>query len=251
MRNKLTYCLFMPVFWSVDIAADTLGGVYVGVQGWRSNADGGFSSTESITRFNFDEQTNGTFYIALEHPLPFVPNIKLTRTSLDVQGDSQLSSDFVYGGGLFTNGSRITSDVDLTSTDLTLYYELLDNDVVSFDVGLTGKYFDGTVQVVDSASNTRGMESLSVVVPLLYSRVALGLPFTGWGVYAEGNYLAVGSNRVSDYQVAVTYSFIESLALDMKVQVGYRDITLDLDDVDNTYADVGFDGLFAGIELHF
>jgi outer membrane protein len=89
------------------------------------------------------------------------------------------------------------------------------------------------------------------VVPLLYSRVALGLPFTGWGVYAEGNYLAVGSNSLSDYQVAVTYSFIESLALDLTLQVGYRDFSVDIEDVDDTFSDIGFDGVFAGVELHF
>ena len=251
MKRSLILACVLASFAGTQVAADTIAGVYAGAQGWRSGVAGGFSNDSTITNFNFDDKTNSSFYVALEHPLPLVPNIKLARTTLNSTGDTTLSTDFSYGDRLFTAQSQITTDVDFTSTDVILYYEVLDNDLVSIDLGLTGKYLDGTILVVEPASNTTGSQDLSVVVPLLYSRVALGLPFTGWGVYAEGNYLAVGSNSLSDYQVAVTYSFIESLALDLTLQVGYRDFSVDIEDVDDTFADIGFDGVFAGVELHF
>lgn len=86
---------------------------------------------------------------------------------------------------------------------------------------------------------------------MAYSRVEFGLPFTGLGVYAEGSYLSFDDHEVRDIQAALTYSFVENLAIDMTLQVGYRDITVDIEDLDDIYADLGFDGVFAGLEIHF
>jgi len=44
---------------------------------------------------------------------------------------------------------------------------------------------------------------------------------------------------------------IESLAIDLTFQIGYRAITLELDNLDNVYADLEFKGFFAGLEVHF
>ena len=40
-------------------------------------------------------------------------------------------------------------------------------------------------------------------------------------------------------------------AVDMTLQVGYRNVTVDIEDLDDVYADMEFDGVFAGLELHF
>ena len=139
----------------------------------------------------------------------------------------------------------------MDSTDFILYYELFDNDLVSFDLGVNAKYIDGSLSVVDAASNTQGAGEFSGVVPMAYSRLQLGLPFTGLAAYAEGSYLSFDDHELSDYQVAVAYSFIESLAVDMTLQVGYRKVTVDIEDLDDIYANMEFDGVFAGLEVHF
>jgi outer membrane protein len=86
---------------------------------------------------------------------------------------------------------------------------------------------------------------------MAYAKVQLGLPLTGLGLHAEGSFLAIGDHTVSDYQAAITYSFIESLALDMKIQAGYRVMNVEFDDVDDIYADLEFSGAFVGIEFDF
>jgi outer membrane protein len=86
---------------------------------------------------------------------------------------------------------------------------------------------------------------------MAYSKVQLGLPFTGLSAYFEGSYLSFDDHEVSDYQAAVQYSFIESIAVDMTLQLGYRNVTVDIEDLDDVYADMEFDGVFAGLELHF
>jgi outer membrane protein len=86
---------------------------------------------------------------------------------------------------------------------------------------------------------------------MLYSRLALGVPFTGFGAYIEGSLLAIDDHTVSDYQAVITYSLMENLALDVTFQVGYRAVTLELEDLDDIYSDLEFKGAFAGLEVHF
>ncbi|WP_338518741.1 TIGR04219 family outer membrane beta-barrel protein [Alteromonas gracilis] len=231
--------------------ADTIAGVYVGAQMWQTDTSGGFADSSSTTDFSFDDETNTALYVAFEHPVPFIPNVKINRTSLDNSGTTVLSTNFTFDGELYTANSEVDSDVEIDATDFILYYELFDNDLVSFDLGINAKYIDGTLAVVDTASNTAGSVEFSGVIPMAYSKVQLGLPFTGLSAYFEGSYLSFDDHEVSDYQAAVQYSFIESIAVDMTLQLGYRNVTVDIEDLDDVYADMEFDGVFAGLELHF
>lgn len=251
MQKQSLAGLMALAFIPTMVNADTVLGVYAGAQGWDMSTSGGFSDQQSISSFNYDGQTNGAFYVAVEHPVPFVPNVKINRTQMDTSGTSSVSSSFTFDDQLFLANTDITTSVDLTATDIILYYELFDNDLVSFDIGLNGKLVDGDFLITSQETSQRGSVSISGVIPMAYTRVAFGLPFTGLGAYAEGNYLAFDDNQVSDFQVALTYSFIESLALDLTLQLGYRDTTVELDDLDDTYTDLSFDGAFAGIEFHF
>jgi outer membrane protein len=105
--------------------------------------------------------------------------------------------------------------------------------------------------VSESESNRTATEEFSGVIPMAYAKAEVGLPFTGLGVYAEGSFLAIGDHSVSDIQAALTYSFVESLALDMTLQAGYRAVTVELDDIDDFYADLEFNGVFVGLEFDF
>lgn len=257
MMRKTIACGIITAMASFNLHADTVLGVYLGAQGWNMETTGSFAdnSTQAasaqIADFSFDDQTQGSAYIALEHFVPFVPNVKLIRTQMDTDGITQLSGSFSFGGELYTAQSDVLTQVDLTTTDVILYYEIFDNDLISFDLGINGKVVDGDLLVAEQGSNRQSMESFSGVIPMAYSRVEFGLPFSGLGAYAEGSFLSVGDHTVSDYQVALTYSFIESLALDMTLQVGYRDMSVDLDDLDDLSTDLSFKGAFAGIELDF
>ncbi|WP_334015997.1 TIGR04219 family outer membrane beta-barrel protein [Alteromonas sp. S167] len=231
--------------------ADTIAGVYVGAQTWQTDTSGGFADSNNTTDFNFDDENNTSVYIAVEHPVPFLPNVKVNHTTLENSGSTVLTTNFTFDGELYTANTRINGDVEIDSTDFILYYELFDNDLVSFDLGINGKYIDGSLFVIDPASDTQGQVEFSGVVPMAYSKVQLGLPFTGLSAYFEGSYLSFDDHELSDYQAAVQYSFIESLAVNMTLQVGYRNVTVDIEDLDDVYADMEFDGVFAGLELHF
>ena len=251
--KKLAITLSMiGVCASFNSQADTLLGLYAGAQGWNMETAGGFSEDGQNTDFAFEDKTQTNIYAAFEHPIPLIPNIKVQRTEMNTQGDTNLTTNFTFGGQLFTMNSDATSDVELTSTDIILYYELFDNDLISFDIGLNAKYLDGTLVVTEKDNpDSTAMEEFSGAVPMLYSRLELGIPFTGFGAFAEGSYLSVDDHSLTDYQAAITYSLMENLALDVTFQVGYRTVTLELEDLDNIYSDLEFKGAFAGIEIHF
>lgn len=252
-RTAMFSCMALAGFTaltSTNAMADTVLGGYVGIQGWNMSAEGGFAQNDSIATFNFEDETNSNFYAALEHPIPLVPNIKLARTTLDTNGSSVINSQFSFGDEVFLVNETVTNQIELTTTDYILYYEILDNDLVSIDVGITGKQLDGTIFVVDSNGRS-AQQDLDAIIPMGYAKVQIGLPFTGLSLMGEGSLLAIDDDSFSDYQLALSYSFVETLAIDMSLQLGYRSTELDLNDVDDVYADLQFDGAFVGIEFDF
>lgn len=230
--------------------ADTLLGGYVGAQVWNMGATGGFSQNESLATFAFDEEANTSFYAALEHPIPLVPNIKIARTSMDTTGSTVIDTQFTFGDRVFLVNSQLETTVEMTATDYILYYEILDNDLLTVDVGITGKQIEGDFVVVDQNGNT-GTENFDGIIPMGYGKVQIGLPFTGFGLHAEGSFLSIDDDSLTDYQVAITYSFVETFALDLSIQAGYRSTTLDIEDLDDIYADLEFDGAYIGLEFDF
>ena len=229
--------------------ADTLLGLYAGAQAWNMETSGGFSNDGSNTEFNFEEQTNTNLYVAFEHPIPLIPNVKVQRTAMDTQGDVILDTQFTLGDKVFAANGNAFTDVSLTTTDFILYYELFDNDLVSFDVGLNAKHIDG--EFLATVDGETGREEFSGPVPMVYSRLAVGVPFTGFGAIVEGSFLSIDNHTISDYQAAITYSLMGNLAIDLTLQLGYRAVTLELDDLDDIYSDLEFKGIYAGLEVHF
>jgi outer membrane protein len=79
----------------------------------------------------------------------------------------------------------------------------------------------------------------------------VGLPFTGFNLFAEGNFLSIDDNVLYDYQAGISYELVENLAIDINLTLGYRAVKLELDDLDDLYTNLDFDGVFAGAVLHF
>ncbi|WP_068544249.1 TIGR04219 family outer membrane beta-barrel protein [Thalassotalea crassostreae] len=221
---------------STSAAADTLFGVYVGAQGWDMAASGSHGETKDFqdNQYSFEDETLGRFYIELEHPVPFIPNLKVAH------------SELTTSGMLIDNASiSIDSEVDLTHTDFTLYYEVFDNGLFSFDFGITGKQLDGEI------SDDFDIDEVDEIIPLLYLSTEIGLPLTGLSLVAEGNFLSIDDNTLLDYQAGVAWKVIDNMIVDVSLMAGYRVLEVELDDVDDVYADLEFDGAYAGIEVHF
>ncbi|MDG1732348.1 MAG: TIGR04219 family outer membrane beta-barrel protein [Thalassotalea sp.] len=219
-------------------SADTILGVYAGVQGWDMAAEGSHGENNDLTEYNFDDETQGRFYVALEHPIPFIPNIKIAHSEIATQG---LETDNEFFNSFVTEGS----DIDLSYTDYTLYYEIFDNGLFSLDLGITAKDFEGELITTDT------FDSVEEIIPMVYASTQVSIPGTGLSVFAEGNFLSIDDHTLLDYQAGIAYALIDNMLIDVTLQAGYRMVDLELDDLDDVYADLQFDGAFAGVEVHF
>ena len=193
----------------------------------------------------YDDGNLGYYYIALEHPVPFLPNVRLSKTDIDEDANGILSKTVVYGGTTFLVNENLNSEVQLDQTDITLYYSPLDT-VVNVDLGLNAKYIDSKARITGAISGTQDAD-VSGWVPMAYAGVGIDLPLTGLAVSADGSYIKYESSSFYDYTLRVTYTSPWYVGAD----VGYRKIKLDLDDFDDSFANVEFDGPYAGLYLHF
>ena len=228
--------------------ADTVLGLYLGAYSWQSSFSGdlgtdGDSDIDSEKDLGFDSsEANTVFYAALEHPIPVLPNIRLQKTALEVDGSSD-SVTFTFDGANFS--SAVSTDVDFSHTDLTLYYEILDN-WVSLDVGITARKFDGSILITDNATTSREV-SLDATIPLGYLKAQFDLPFTGLSVGVDGNFIGYSGNSISDVNAMLNYEMSFGLGL----ALGYRSMSLELDDVDDLNTKLTFDGYYGAITYHF
>lgn len=234
---------------STSVQADTLLGLYVGGQVWGAQSSGTFGDSSDQENFNLGDQTQGSYFASFEHPLPLVPNIKLSRTTLDTDSVTQISDSFSFDNFSYTANEDITTKFDLTYTDYTLYYEIFDNDLISIDFGITGRDFDTEITLTQDA--TVGDLNASGIIPMLYAYTNIGLPFTGFNVFGEGNFLSIGDHSIYDVQVGVSYELIDNLAVDVNLTLGYRAVQLEIDDLDDLHSALDFNGVFAGAIVHF
>ncbi|MEM0514963.1 TIGR04219 family outer membrane beta-barrel protein [Pseudoalteromonas sp. YIC-827] len=238
--------------------ADTLLGLYVGAEGWQAEPEGSFGSKGNAQQdFKFEDETLTSYYVALEHPIPLIPNVKLRYTEMDVTGDTTLVDGFEFQDVNFGAGTNLYTETDLTHIDYVLYYEIFDNDTLSIDLGLSAKQFDGDFYIIDTmngenpSSGAMVRTDFSGFVPLAYGRAQVGLPFTGLSVFAEGSMFALDDSSVHDYQVGVEWEVIDNLAVDVAVRAGYRSMLIELDDIDDINTDIDVSGPFAGVQVHF
>lgn len=229
--------------------ADTIGGVYLGADLHFAETKGGFGQPTQQQDFNFEDKNQSSFYLKLEHPVPLLPNIKLQSNSLTSNGNTTLSRTFEFDDQVFAVGTPVAQDVDLSNIDATFYYEILDNDLVSLDVGVTAKYIDGNITVATQGRSAA--QDLSVVIPMGYAYGSFGLLGTATKIFAEINYVSYDGSSLSDMQLGIAYELIDSLAVDLAVKAGVKKTSLELDDIDNLDADLSFDGAFVAVELHF
>lgn len=239
-------------------SADTILGLYAGAGIWNTSMDGTVGSDEDpITskELGIDSNQNTFFYAALEHPIPLVPNIRIAHTGLQVDGQAIVSREFTLDEYTFQADADTATEIDLTHTDFTLYYELLDN-WVTMDLGITARQLDGYAKVEgtviqdDEEEQRTETVDLDVIVPMLYARAQFDLPLTGFHAGGAINYIGYEENTFSDIDVYVGYS-AGTLGLDMGIDVGYRKLNVTVDDDEDLTADVSVDGIYAALTLHF
>lgn len=242
--NKLVMsCILasVPGMAAADILSITVGG---GV--WNETPEGGIRKTNDVSVVDvkndlfWSEESQGYLYATLEHPVPLLPNVRLMYTNLDHSGSGTASFNFE---GISYSGT-VANEFAIEQTDLLLYYEVLDN-VVSLDLGLNVRVLDISYTIRDN-TGTSSSGSVSGPVPMIYGLVG-GSPWPGVLLSAEGNYMTLSGSTISDFNAKISYTTDFFVGF----EAGYRTQTIELDDVDDTTANLDFKGPFIGAYLKF
>jgi outer membrane protein len=251
--KKIALAVLVTGLLSTSAMADTIAGLYIGGSIWSNEATGTFGEQTGLVDFNLEDKEQGSFYIALEHPIPLIPNLMIASTTLDTDGATVLSQDFDFSGNTFDAGTAVGSTFDVSYIDYTLYYEIFDNGLFSFDIGLTGRDFDGDITVASAIGGTsvEGTLAVTEIVPMLYVSTIVGLPGTSFNLFANGNLLSIDDHTIYDYQVGLSYELIDNLAVDVNLTLGYKAVKFELEDLDDLYTNIEFKGAFAGVVVHF
>ena len=157
-----------------------------------------------------------------------------------ISESNQLSRSFTFEGDVYTAADTVNSTTDLTHTDATLYYEILDN-WVNLDVGLTVRMFDGEVRL--ATTGREGSIELDAPVPMAYVNARFDLPLTGLYASAIANVISYSDSSVTDMSVGLGYEFGV-----VGLELGYRNFDVDLED-DGEEAKVTVDGYFFGVVI--
>lgn len=186
-------------------------------------------------------------YLYIEHPIPFLPNVRLGTTSLKLGGSGTVSQSFTYGGKIYTVNDKVTSDLDLSHQEVALYYELIDT-FVDLDVGLNFKMFDGKVKIDNITTGQSASSNVKLTVPMLYGAVGVPIPGTSLKLLGDFTTASYQNSTFTDYMVRVRYETDFMLG----VELGYRSIHIDYQDsANNRYAKLDMKGPYLAATLSF
>lgn len=170
---------------------------------------------------NFGGEKNNYYGIAFEHPVPLIPNVRLQGSTLEGQSDNV--------------------DLNIDSTDLTLYYELLDGLAwIDLDLGLSIRSMD-----IDARVNT-STDSESVILPAAYLSAYFTLPGLPLQVGGEVKALTIGDSSIKDTVFKLKYQS----PFFVGVEGGYRNANFDIKESDIN-SEIKFDGFFVGVFADF
>ncbi|CAM3648280.1 hypothetical protein VA7868_01453 [Vibrio aerogenes CECT 7868] len=209
MMKHTQLCLLLAALPVCSANADVLLGGDIEVNAWSQD-------------YERDGQGDGddvsyTLEASIEHPVPLIPNIRYAHSSVD-------ADSFKY-----------------TKQDVTLYYEILDNDLVSFDVGA------GLTYLSDGELDGQSFEGY---VPNAYAAAEIGIPGTPLFIFGKGSGISYSDYKMFDASAGIQYSIGMGI-FDLELQVGYRTQSFNLKSFDDlpTTLDADASGYYAGVNI--
>ena len=257
LQSALTLVIGLAVALPTAVSADVFG-VYAGGAIWSQDIDGSaVSTTDAVAGvaanavdlqddLGFADKRRYQLYAGLEHPLPLLPNLRVDYTKIAQNADGVLSRNIEFNGRSFSFSADVLSEVDLEQTDLVLYYELLDNDLVEIDLGLGARYLDGFVSIADASGSSSA--EFEGVIPLAYVGTRVQLPLTGLSVAGQLRGLSYKDDSLIDANATLAWQS----DLGLGVEMGYRIMELEIDEFDEIdSADLTVKGPYAGFSFRF
>lgn len=226
------------------VQADIIG-FTAGAEYWHGSAEGRAGNSGVSQGLNFDDDSRRALYAAFEHPLPLLPNIAVRQQWSEHEGNTVLVGNSMLAGTTFLANSSIRNQLTVDYTDATLYYELLDNPVLSLDLGVTTRWLR-----TETTWNTTSRK-VTTPVPMLHAKGHVNILGTQTSIFFDGNYGDYSDNTVYDARVGLAYQFVDLPAFNLFLKLGLQRLDLDLNNEDGMDLHSTQDGVFAAFELDF
>jgi len=235
----------------LSASADTILGLHASVHLWQPDLGGTIG--QEVNPFDFDRDFSGdkenstSILVAVEHPIPFVPNVQVRQTPLKWNGSAASASGTLRDQAV--DNVSVNAEMDIDTIDGTLYYEVLDN-WVSLDLGLTARQFDGFVKVRETSLPLEEQLDLDMILPMLYAHARFDLPFSGLAAGVRGNAVAYGDNNLVDAEAYLHLEMDLVPMFDFGIQGGLRSMSFSLDE-GSWYSDAKLEGAYVSLTGHF
>lgn len=228
--------------------ADLLG-VRAGLEYWRAQPDMVAGDAGAAGGWSLNDANGLAWAARFEHPIPLVPNVAVRYQQNDYSAQAPLADNLRLGQIGYSAGQNTWQYQEYQHYDATAYYELLDNPLLSVDLGLTARRL-----AVKSELNTNLLNNsadLSVLIPLLYLDTEIGMWGTDTVFFANGHYSRYQSDLNYDWQAGIAWRLIDVAMFQAYLRAGWQYNKLSVSDRDHLDVQANSSGGFVGLYLDF
>jgi outer membrane protein len=186
---------------------------YMGAAVWYTNANGSINApsinyTLALEEDDIGKNYNGVYFTAFEHPIRYLPDIRISHSKIKHEGEGTLTFISVF---------PIEGNIELSHTDITLYYSPYDG-LGFVRVGLTARIFDGELYLNILPSGPASTSDLSTTLGLIYLNTGIHIPNTDLDIGLTINGGSLGDDSSADASLYLQHELPEGLG----IQYGYR-----------------------------
>ena len=237
------------VFGAAPVRADTLLGLYAGVGTWMQEFDGDIttdvSTVDVVDDLALDDDDNAVFYVALEHGVPALPNVRGQYFNIDMTGSNRLARTIQFNGQTFGVSERVDAVLEFEQSDAIFYYQVLDN-FLTLDVGVAISALEAAAEV--SAAFRSERVEFDEIVPMLYGQARVDLPFSGGWAAVQVQGIGYDGSDLIEYNAHLGW---ES-GVGLGIEAGWRAVHFGLDAFDEfDGAEIDITGPYAALNFHF
>lgn len=262
MKNKTKLSLVLSsLVLSTSLHAGLVGFNF-GVGGGVYNTDApvgqysdGTTSVDLVKELGLEGTSNSYGWAYVEHPIPIIPNLRVEMNQDSYSGEIVLNKTFFNQ----TFSNNVSSTLDLSSTDIILYWgvpftgmlssltPLIDYDI---DFGVGTKNFNSGLSVNDEIGGVSVSENISDILEygLPFGYLRLRAEAFDIGVEAQLKAIGYGDYSYSEFVAKVDYNLPLPLPmLDLGVEAGIKQSKIEADG----NFDLETSGVFVGAFLKF
>lgn len=244
LRSLLAGMTFGCCAVQADVIGLRLGLDYLDLNPELQVGDSGF-----MTPFVQDERRHEVLTGRFEHPLPLVPEVALRYQSHYLQGQQWLTKPAQLGGRFFAASQSVAQQTQLTQLDLTAYYEILDNPLISVDAGMTVRQLRADTSW--QTSSQQAQAELAVLSPMLY----LDSQFAIWGtdtfLYCGGHYTRYQGDLSYDWQIGAAWRVIDIAMFQLLLKAGWQTAKQRITNRDKQDLSTGYSSALVGVVVDF